>query len=295
VAITHQFEYAKPKSLDQALALLSQHKNCAILSGGTDLVDRLKEHVIQPDVVIDIKGLDAFNKISFDNAALQIGAGVTFADLIDSEAVRKYFPVIAELAKTVASGGIRNRATLVGNICSAVPCMDSGPLLCAYNATVVVAGPAGGRTVPAAGWFVAPRKTSLQQGEIVTGVTLPLPAVKHAGCWVKLGRYAGEDLAQVNLLILTLGDGTFRISFGAVAPVPVRARKIEKLLDGHPMTPSLIEQAKKLIEQEIKPISDVRASKEYRMHMAKIMFERGLDAAIRRLAGSGPHYGTSVI
>jgi CO/xanthine dehydrogenase FAD-binding subunit len=294
LAIAHQFEYAKPKSLEQALALLSQKASYAILSGGTDLVDMLKENVIQPEVVVDIKGIEGFNKITFENYALHIGAGVTFADLIVSDVIRSKFPVIDELAKTVASVGIRNRATVVGNICSAVPCMDSGPLLCAYDATISVAGPKGKRNISASEWFVGPRKTLLQKGEIVTGVSLPLPA-KHAGCWVKLGRYTGEDLAQVNLLILAMGDGTFRISFGAVAPVPVRAKKVEHLLNGQSITPSLIEKAKQLIEEEIKPITDVRASKEYRMHMAKVMFERGLDAAIKRMNGNGPAYGTSVI
>ena len=288
MAITHHFDYAKPKSLDQTLALLSQHANYAILSGGTDLIDMLKENVLQPEFVIDIKGLESLNKISFDNNTLQIGAGVTFTDLIDSDIVQKKFPVIVELAKTVASVGIRNRATVVGNICSAVPCMDSGPLLCAYDANIVIAGLRGKRNISTTDWFVAPRKTSLQQGEIVTGVTLPLPAVKHAGCWVKLGRYTGEDLAQVNLLILALGDGSFRISFGAVAPVPIRAKKIEKLLSGQTITLALIQKAKQLIEEEIKPISDIRASKEYRMHMAKVMFERGLDAAMKRLNGKRP-------
>jgi CO/xanthine dehydrogenase FAD-binding subunit len=295
LAITHQFEYAKPKSLDQTLALLSQKASYAILSGGTDLVDMLKENVIQPEVVVDIKGLETLNKISFENNILHIGAGVTFADLINSDIVQSQFAVIVELAKTVASVGIRNRATVVGNICSAVPCMDSGPLLCAYDATIMIAGPRGKRSISTADWFIAPRKTALQKGEIVTGVSLPLPTAKYAGCWVKLGRYTGEDLAQVNLLILAQGDGTYRVSFGAVAPVPVRAKKIEKLLNGQAITPSLIEKAKQLIEEEIKPITDVRASKEYRMHMAKVMFERGLDAAMKRLNGNGTAYGTSVI
>jgi CO/xanthine dehydrogenase FAD-binding subunit len=295
LAITHQFEYAKPKNLDQALALLSQKANCAILSGGTDLVDMLKENVIQPEVVVDIKGLEGFNKITFKNNSLQIGAGVTFADLITSDIVQNKFPVIVELAKTVASVGIRNRATLVGNICSAVPCMDSGPLLLAYDATVHVAGQKCERKISASEWFIAPRKTALQKDEIVTGVSLPYPKVKHAGCWVKLGRYAGEDLAQVSLLILALYGGSFRISFGAVAPVPVRAKKIEKFLNGQAITSLLIEKAKQLIEEEIKPITDVRASKEYRMHMAKVMFERGLDAVIKRLNGDCTVYGTSVL
>jgi carbon-monoxide dehydrogenase medium subunit len=295
VPIIHKFDYLKPKSIGEALTILAQSKNAAILAGGTDLVDMIKENVAQPDVVVDIKGLDALNQIKFENDTLFIGAGVTFSDLIESKIIKEKYPVILEIAKTVASVGIRNRATVVGNICSAVPCMDSGPLLMAYDATVQVVGQKGTRNIPAAEWFIAPRKTALQKGELVTGVSLPYPKVKHAGCWVKLGRYTGEDLAQVNLLILAMADSTFRISFGAVAPVPVRARKVEKLLNGQTITLSLIEKARQLIEEEIKPITDVRASKEYRMHMAKVMFERGLNAAISRLTGNSPKYGTSVI
>jgi len=295
VPIIHQFDYVKPKSLSETLTILTQSKNSAILAGGTDLVDMLKENVIQPEVVIDIKGLGVFNKISFADGALHIGAGVTFSDLIESEIIHKKIPVIVEIAKTIASVGIRNRATIVGNICSAVPCMDSGPLLMVYDATVHVAGQKGERNISASEWFVAPRKTALRKGEIVTGITLPLTKDKHAGCWVKLGRYTGEDLAQVSVLILALSDGSYRISFGAVAPVPVRAKTVEQILNGQKIVSSLIEKAKQLIEEEIKPITDVRASKEYRMHMAKVMFERGLSAAISRLNGNGLEYGTSVI
>ena len=221
--IIHKFDYLKPKSLGKALTILAQSKNVAILAGGTDLVDMIKDNVVQPDVVVDIKGLDALNQIKFENDTLFIGAGVTFSDLIESKIIKEKYPVIFEIAKTVASVGIRNRATVVGNICSAVPCLDSGPLLSAYEASVTIAGSKGTRNIPAAEWFIAPRKTALQKGELVTGVSLPYPKVKHAGCWVKLGRYTGEDLAQVNLLILAMIDGTFRISFGAVAPIPVRA------------------------------------------------------------------------
>ena len=295
VPIIHKFDYLKPKSLSEALTVLAQSKNAAILAGGTDLVDMIKENVVQPEVVVDIKGLDALNQIKFESNSLFIGACVTFSDLIESKIIKEKYPVIFEIAKTVASVGIRNRATVIGNICSAVPCMDSGPLLIAYDTTVQVVGQKGERNIPATEWFIAPRKTALQKGELVTGVSLPYPKVKHAGCWVKLGRYTGEDLAQVNLLILAMADGTFRISFGAVAPVPVRAKKIEQLLNGQTITRSLIEKAKQLIEKEIKPITDVRATKEYRMHMAKVMFERGLNAAIKRLNDNGPAYGTSVI
>ena len=289
-----QFDYAKPKHLNEVLEIISKYLNPFILAGGTDLVDMIKEGIVHPDIVVDLKGIEQFKQITFKNEILSIGAGVTFSELIESKIIREHFPVIAELSRTVASLGIRNRATMIGNICSAVPCMDSGPLLVAYDATIITAGPKGERKIPAEKWFIASRKTAIEKGEIVTGVTITSPD-KHGSCFVKLGRYEGEDLAQVNLIILALKDGTFRIAFGSVAPVPIRAKKIEQLINGQSVTPSLIEEACKLIEQEIKPITDIRATKEYRMHMAKIMFERGLNAAISRLNGGGPEFGKSLI
>jgi CO/xanthine dehydrogenase FAD-binding subunit len=289
-----QVDYVKPKLLNEALDIISKSVNPFILAGGTDLIDMIKEGAVQPDMIIDLKGIEHFRQITFKHDTLFIGAGVTFSELIESKIVIEHFSVIAELSKTVASLGIRNRATMVGNICSAVPCMDSGPLLAAYDAEIITAGPKGERRIPAENWFIASRKTAIEKGEIVTGISFTSPG-NHGSCFVKLGRYEGEDLAQVNLIILALKDGTFRVSFGSVAPIPVRAKKIEQLINGKTITSSLIEEACKLIEEEIKPISDIRATKEYRMHMAKIMFERGLNAAVNRLNGGGPEFGKNLI
>ncbi|MFA4924892.1 MAG: xanthine dehydrogenase family protein subunit M [Ignavibacteriaceae bacterium] len=295
MAIENQFEYVKAKNLDEVFGVFSRFKNPVILAGGTDLVEFLKTGVVQPDVIIDIKGLDFLKDIRLGNNILWIGAGVTFSELIESEIINEHFPVIAEMSRTVASVGIRNRATLVGNICSAVPCMDSGPVLSVYKASIITAGQIGERKIPIDQWFIGSRKTALFKNEIVKGVSIQLPDKKHSGCFVKLGRYAGEDLAQVNLAILAFEDYSFRISFGAVAPVPVRAMRIERLLNRQKLVPELIEKVQQLVKEEIAPITDIRATKEYRMHMAKVMLERGLYAAVDRLNGGGPEYGKSVI
>jgi len=295
MAIENTFDYVRAKNLDDVFGVLARYKNPVILAGGTDVVEFLKAGKLQPDVVVDIKGLDFLKDIRLGNNILWIGAGVTFSELIDSEIINEHVPVISEMSRKVASMGIRNRATMVGNICSAVPCTDSGPILTVYKANVVTAGQLGERKIPIEQWFVAPRKTALLKNEIVKGISIQLPEKKHAGCFVKLMRYEGEDLAQVNLAIIAFEDYSFRISFGAVAPVPVRAMRIERLLTRQKLTPEIIEKAKQLVEDDIAPITDVRATKEYRMHMAKVMLERGLNATISRLYGNGPEYGTNVI
>ena len=283
--IAHEFEYFKPSSIDEAIKLLNKYgAKARILSGGTDLVVRIKDGFETPDAVIDIKGLDELKVLDFKDNKLIVGTLTTFNELIDSEVVKEKFPLLWESAKSVASMGIRNRATMVGNICSAVPSLDSGPALLLYEATVVVKGKDGERRIPIEEWFLGPRKTALKEGELVEYIEIPLPQKKHAGCYVKLGRYNGEDLAQVGVGVLVLSGNEYRVAFCAVGPKPTRAKKIESLLNGKELSDSLIEEAKKLVEEEISPITDIRATKEYRMHMAKVMLDRALKAAVERLS-----------
>jgi len=296
MAITHQFAYLKPPTLREAVGILARYgKRARALAGGTDLVSLMCDGVLTPDVVVDIKGIPGLDRIEFKSGVLSIGALVTFSDLRDSPIIARKFPVIREMTGWVASVGIRNRATLVGNLCSAVPCCDGGAVLLVYHAAVLVAGPAGKREVPLRDWFLGPRKTVLKRGEIATGVTVTLPKKKHGACFVKLRRYQGEDLAQASVTALALAGNRYRISFGSVAPRPIAADRIEALLEGHPLSEDIIQQAVRLVPEEIAPITDIRATKEYRLQMVGVMLERGLRAAVARLAGAGPDYGTSLI
>ena len=296
MAIAHQFEYVKPGTLREGIRTLARYGSRAqVLAGGTDLIGLISDDKLLPEIVVDIKGIAGLDKIEFKNGVLTIGALVTFSDLRDSPVIAKKFPVIREMTGWLASVGIRNRATMVGNLCSAVPCCDSGPILQVYDASMLVAGPKGKRKISLDDWFVGPRKTALKKGEIATGVAVTLPKKKHAACFVKLRRYEGEDLAQASVTVLALEGNSYRVSFGAVAPRPVRGPHIEALLEGKPLSDALIRQAVKLLPEEIVPITDIRATKEYRLHMTGVMLERGLRAAVARLADKGPEYGTSLI
>lgn len=296
MVIAHEFEYFKPKTLDETVELLVKYGSRAkILAGGTDLVGWLRDDFSKPEVLIDIKGIEGLSKIEFKDKILFIGPLVTFNMLIESEIIRKKYPLILEMSKTVASHGLRNRATIAGNICSAVPCCDSGPVLLVYNAEVHVNGSEGERRIPLSKWFTGPKKSALKEDEVVTGLSVSLPDKKHAGCYVKLGRYNGEDLAQASVAILALSDNRYRVAFGAVGPTPIRAKKIEALISGKQPVNKVIEEAMELVPREISPITDIRATKEYRTHMVKVMFERGVIAATERLSGKGPAYGTALI
>lgn len=275
--ISHEFTYCKPATLRDALKTLAKYGNSGrVLAGGTDLIVRLKEGIEEPAMVIDIKGLEELKKIEMIGRRLHIGALVTFTDLINSPLIKEEFPLIHEASKTVASVGTRNRATIVGNICSAVPSLDSGPALLNYEAIVCLRSAKGKRNIPISQWFTGPKKTLREADEIVTGLIIPRAKGKHRAYYGKLGRYSGEDLAQAGVGILGFRNNQYRIAFCAVGPVPRRAEKLEALLAGKKIDDQLIEQCKQLIDEEISPITDIRASKEYRVHMVKTMFERGI-------------------
>jgi len=286
MAVAHDFEYYRPKDFDEAIKLMVKFGvKAMLLAGGTDLAVYIKEGMVHPAVVIDIKQVKELKKVEIHQDKLFIGALATFSDIIDSKEVKKQYLPLWEAARSVASVGIRNRATLVGNICSAVPSLDSAPILLCYDAIVHVSGNKGERKIPIGEWFLAPRKTAKNPDDIVLGVSIPKPPLNNAGCYIKLGRYGGEDLAQAGLGILVTEKLDYRIAYCAVGPIPKRAAKIEKLLKGKSLTPALIDKAKALVEGEITPIADIRSSKEYRIHMCRIMLERGLKASVDRLNG----------
>jgi carbon-monoxide dehydrogenase medium subunit len=294
--ITAEFEYVKPKDMEEALHVFSLYREKArVLAGGTDLVARLKENLARPEVVVDIKALEELAGFTLKGGVLRIGALVTFADLIASSVVKARFPLLWEAALTVASAGVRNRATVAGNICSAVPSADSAPVLAVYDAEVLTRSIRGERRVPISGWFAGPRETALAPDEIVTAIEMRLPAGKHAGCYMKLSRYEGEDLAQGGIAALVFADNTYRLAVCALGPKPARCPETEALLNGNRLSEKMLAKAKETILREVSPISDIRASREYRLHMTQVMLGRALEKAAARLFGKGRKYGAGNI
>lgn len=287
MAIVHRFSYARPTTVEETLSLLASHGSRAcVLAGGTDVVVNLKEGRLTPALMVDIKGIADLRRLDAMDDRLEIGAGATFSDILHSRDIRDRFPLIAESAATVASVGIRNRATLVGNLCSAVPSLDCGPALLVHDALINLASTRGYRTVSIHDWFSGPKETARRRDELVLSVTMPRPPQPHAGCYVKLGRYRGEDLAQAGVALMALEDATYRVAFCAVGPVAARARTIEAVLRGRALDEETLAAAKAAVDGEIVPITDIRATAAYRRHMATIMLERGLIEAVRRLRGA---------
>jgi CO/xanthine dehydrogenase FAD-binding subunit len=294
LVIAHEFEYRRPKTLVEATKYLADHPGSVrVLAGGTDLVAWLRDDAVAPDLVVDIKEIPDLHDLKFDGDTLHIGSLVTFTELIESGIIKEHAPLLAEMAETVASPGIRNRATMVGNICSAVPSCDAGPVLLAYDTTVHLTGPNGTRSVDINDWFVGLRKTAKTDDEVVTHLTIKI--WPHGGVYVKLMRYAGEDLAQAAVGIVVYPDNEYRVAFGAVAPTPIRSERIEGALRGKSLDDALVATVVAMVPDEINPITDMRASAEYRTRMTAVMLKRGLECAVARRDGTGPAYGIRLI
>jgi CO/xanthine dehydrogenase FAD-binding subunit len=296
MSIACEFEYAKPAGLKEALRALARPVagGAVPLAGGTDLVAWLRDGAVSPGALVDIKGLAELGGIRIKAGKLWLGANATFAEIIASPLVRKRAPLLVESSGMVASVGIRTRATVGGNICSAVPCCDSGPALLVYEAAIHVATLRGVKSIPAVKWFLGPRRTALAKGEIVVGISIPL--AKHAGAFAKLKRYRGEDLAQASVAVRVDAKGIWRVAYGSVAPTPIRGPKVERLLQGQKNpADELLAKAAALAEAETAPITDIRGSEEYRRLMVGVMLKRAVRLAAQRLAGRGADYGTNIL
>lgn len=290
------FAYAAPTSLAEALeTLASGSGRVTVLAGGTDLVPWMRSGAAAPDLVVDLKRIPELTGVTARDDEVVIGCLATFTDVLEAAVVRDRAPLLAEAAGAVASVGIRNRATVVGNICAAVPCCDAGPALLALGAQVHLAAAGGRRTVPIDDWFEGPRRTAIRPGEVVTHVTVPLPAAGHGAAYARLSRTRGQDLAQASVAVVIEPGARVRVAFGAVAPTPVRAAGIEALLTERGLEPDAVDEAVAAVAEEVRPITDVRASARYRLRMCEVGLRRALAAAAARADGGGPAYGTPLL
>ena len=280
------FDYARPATVADAVGLLARQRGAAkVLAGGTDLVVGLRQHTLTPRLVVDVKGLeDLPPAVTGTGGAVVIGATAVMADLARHALVRRHLPALVEAADTVGSIQIRNRATLAGNICHASPAADTVPPMLAYDAQVHVSGPDGERRLALADVILGPGRTVLEPGDLVTAVELGVPRQPVGAAFTRMTRRRGVDLASVNVCCSVSADGVTRFAYGAVAPRPfLVADDTGTLADpevGEDRKAALLEE---LIAQA-SPISDVRASREYRVAMLRVLSRRALATSIDRLA-----------
>ena len=288
-----EFEYRSPKSLEEASEILQSYQGKAmIMAGGTDTINPLKDHALdddfaKPECIVDIKNIPGLDQIEYDpEQGLRIGALVKLPDIEFSPIVREYYPSLAEAAHVIASTQIRGKGTMVGNMCNASPSADSVPSLIVLDAVVQIYGPEGTREVPVEKFFTGFKKLDLAVGEIVTGLAIPPLAANQRAAYIKHAFRKAMDLAIVGVAAkLTVEDGICKdakVALGAVAITAVRSPKAEAVLIGSKLTEEDLEQAGKAAMEDCAPISDVRASAEYRRDMVRVFTKRSVRKALEQ-------------
>ena len=279
------FDYVRPDSLEEVIALLEKHGPAArLLAGGTDVLVRLRLGHMRPSVVVDLKrarGLES--TIVQVGSALRVGARSVMADLLADERVRTHFPALVEAARVVGSAQIRHRATLVGNICNASPAADTAPPLLVYDAAANIVGPPGARSVPVAEFFTGPGTTVLARGEVVGSIDLPIPEGRTGASFTRLTRRRGVDLASLTVSCLIKESGEANIAFGAVAPTPLVIRDDGAIVTEFRRQSSVTDATLDRLIARSSPISDVRASRDYRLAMQRVFIRRAIKKALDRL------------
>jgi carbon-monoxide dehydrogenase medium subunit len=275
----NSFDYFSPKSLSEASEILARYNGEArAVAGGTDLLLKMKADRLAPKAVVNIKRVPELRGISNLQSLIFLGALTTLEELRRSPVIREHYPALAEAADTMASVQIRNLATVGGNLCNAAPSADLAPILIALKAIARIAGPGGERRIPLDEFFTGPGATVLAPGELLVGLKVPRP--DGLALYLKHSPREHMDIAVVGVgLSLQLKEGrceSARVVLGAVAPVPLRARRAEDELTSGPLTPDRIHHAAKLAAEEAKPIDDVRGSAWYRRRMVEVLVRRGL-------------------
>jgi len=268
--------YEKPASVAQACALLRDTKERAVvLAGGTDLLIKLRSRELSPALVVDLKGIAELAELRLGaDGELRIGATVTMRKIYEDPRIIEQYPGLAEGALAVGSLQVRNRATVVGNLCNASPCMDTAPALLLLGARLRVVSHKGEREIPLEQFFLGVKKTQLAPGEICTAVIVPAAARRIRTAFDKIKRVRGHDLALVNAAAAYDPDArTLSAAVGSCGITVLSTRPIEGVTPGEGAEEIGRQLAAAALEV-VRPIDDVRASAEYRRDMTALLCRR---------------------
>lgn len=287
--VVKNFEYAAPASLAEATKLLAGATGTArILAGGTDLIVQLREHLKEADLVVDVKKIPELMELKLSAQGLRLGAAVPCYVLYDNADVSAKYSALTDAARIIGGWQIQSRASIGGNLCNSSPAGDSLPALIALKARCLLAGPAGTREVAAEEFCTGPGKNVLQKGEVLAALEFPATGAKTGSAYQRFIPRNEMDIAVVgvgaSVTLNAAGDKieSARIALGAVSATPKFAAEASQWLAGQPATRASFEQAGQLAKKVATPISDMRGTAEYRLHLVGVLTARTLADAVER-------------
>jgi carbon-monoxide dehydrogenase medium subunit len=290
--IPASFKYAAPTSVAEAVALLQADADAKVLAGGHSLLPLMKLRLAEPSVLVDINRIPGLDGIEEDpqQGQLRIGALVRHVDLERSPLIRERYPLLAETAQGIGDPLIRNRGTLVGSVAHADPASDWPAALLAADAEVVATGPNAQRTIPLRDLYVAILTTSLEPGELITEVRVPMPAPTSGGAYEKLERKVGDYAVVgvgVQLRLDRHPDVVQSVGIGLcnVGSTSIKATAAEQFLAGKPPAPDNLNEAARLAMDAADPVEDDRGPIDYKRAMVRELTKRALNRALARARG----------
>jgi len=276
-----KFDYYQPESLKEAYGLMEKHgENARYIAGGTDIIWRIKQGVIEADALISLRGIESLAGVSL-NGGLTLGSMALFRDIERNSAIISGYPSLAQAVSALANPQVRNVATVGGNLCNGAPSADCAPPLMVLEAELTLEGPGGKREVPIGDFFTGPGQTCMDRTEVLTQIKVPKMAPNSGTIFLKKGRVT-QDIAIVNAAALLVMEGKVcrkcRLTVGAVAAVPLRLTDVEELVEGQEIAPDLLDRAGEMVENAVTPITDVRSTEEYRRVMSGVLVKRAIKA-----------------
>jgi carbon-monoxide dehydrogenase medium subunit len=282
-----EFQYLKPKTLQEALQLLDEHKDEAkILAGGIGLLAFMKERLVDPRWVVDIKAIDELHTLRDEDAnGVTIGATSTMSQLLNFEPLKEKYRALRDCISLLSDPVLRNRSTLVGDICEALPYVDGPTPLLLFDAEIEAASVKGTRRIPMSVFIKGVAETALEPNEIVVAIHLKPPPEHSKSLFLK--HRSSSEFSIVNLAALCANptrpeNRTVRLAYGAITPTPARVHEVEELFKRKAPVSQLIDEAVGVVRKSTEPMTDVLAKADYRSHMLEVLTIK----AFRRLLGS---------
>jgi carbon-monoxide dehydrogenase medium subunit len=278
------YDYYQPKTLEEVLRLKKNVPDSFYLSGGTDLMVRIKKRELRPCALISLRSIPNLSGVK-NGKIIGIGATTSISELLKNTLLLEKFPVLIQAAKELGSVQIRNVATVGGNLCNGSPAADMALPLLVLEAKVRLQSGQKSRDLPLEKFFQGPGKINLSPEEILTDILLEPPQQDTQTIFLKKGR-TKMDLAIASLAVLIRKDGNrclkARIAAGSVAPTPLRLFDVEALLEGASISRELLTEAQHLAAKSISPITDVRSTADYRCHLVEVLLKRAFERLMDR-------------
>ena len=272
------YEYFKPESLEEVWNLCKKFPGSRYIAGGTDLMVQIKNRQIKPKSLISLRSIPELQGIRIKER-ISIGSMTTITDIIDHQELGNVFPVLIQAAKKIGSTQIRNVGTIGGNLCNCSPCADTALPLLVHDARVILKSPEGSREIFLYEFFLGPGESCLNTNEILKEIILEKPSPNERALFLKKGRVK-MDLAIASIAVLVKGDGNFlkkvKIAAGSVAPVPLRLKEAEKILENKTITEEILAVAIESVKKSVSPITDIRSTESYRREIIGVYVKRAL-------------------